>query len=80
METKYIIALVDENFGCPPVFVSRDVLVEKITPDIEKALVVAEEDLDDYVGKAQQLANKMMDDAFLPVEKARKVEIREINL
>ena len=69
---KYVIALVDMNFGYPPVFYAEFEDCVGTTPKREQALVVEESEVDKYLEKAQKLSNKMEEDAFLPVEFARK--------
>lgn len=69
---KYVIALVDMNFGYPPVFYAQFDGCVGITPKREQALVVDESEVEKYLEKAQKMANKMEEDALLPVEFARK--------
>lgn len=69
---KYVIALVDNDYGFPPVFFAKFGDTIGIVPKRENALVVDESEIEEYLDKAQKLSNKMMSDAFLPVEKARK--------
>lgn len=78
MTKRYVIALIDNEFGENPVFYAQDVLFTGTTPKRENALVVDDVVVDWYVEKAQQLANKMMVDAFLPVERARKAVAWEV--
>lgn len=79
MIKHYVIALVDNDFGTNPVFFAEFGNDIGIVPNREKALVVDGAVVDWYVEKAQRMANKMMADAFLPVEKARKAVAWEVN-
>lgn len=76
---KYVIALVDNDYGFPPVFFAKFGDAIGIVPKRENALVVDESDVEKYLEDAQRLSDKMMSDAFLPVEKARKA-VKWLNL
>ncbi len=71
---KYIIALIDKEYGFPPVFYAQFDGCFGTTPKREQAFVCDESEVAFYLEKAQAMENKMMTDVFLPVEKARKAE------
>ena len=76
---KYIIALIDLDYGENPIYYAKFDDCEGTHPKREKAFVVDESEADKYVKIAQDMANKMMVDAFLPVEFARKAVKMEVN-
>lgn len=78
MIKKYIIALIDNDYGEAPCFYAKFDDCEGTHPKREKAFVVDELEVDKYVEKAQKMANKMMEDAFLPVTRARQAVKWEI--
>lgn len=78
MNKKYIIALIDNRYGESPIFYAKFDDCEGTHPRREKAFIVDESEVDKYLEKAQKIANKMMVDAILPIEWARKAEKWEI--
>ena len=71
----YIITMKDEQYGERPVWFAKfeDGTIG-ITPKRDNAFVCTEEEADEYVAKAQTLANNMMTAAYLPIKYARKAE------
>lgn len=71
----YIITMKDEQFGEKPVWFAKfeDGTIG-ITPKRQNAFVCSEAEADEYVAKAQTLANNMMTAAYLPIKYARKAE------
>lgn len=72
MVEKYMIALVDNKYYYPPVFLAKFDEGFGTTPNREEAFVVSESEADKYLDIAQQMANKMMEAACLPVADARQ--------
>lgn len=70
----YIIAMNDTCYNEGVVWFAKFDDQIGITPKRDNAFICDDSNVDEYVEKAQALANKMMTDAFLPVGYARKAE------
>lgn len=70
--SKYVIEMVDNVSGENPVWFAKFGDSIGITPKRADAFVCDESEIDKYLEIAQNLANKMMIDAYLPVRYARQ--------